>query len=206
MLEAFKNDQDIHKQTASEIFDIPLSDVSKEDRSYAKAINFGLMYGQSSFGLSQMLGISPGEAKEYITNYFTRFSKVKTYLDSLKELCEETGYSETYFGRKRYIKDINSTNRQMKSMAERMAINSPIQGTAADIIKKAMLNIDKVMKEKNLKSKMILQVHDELIFEVPTAEVEEMKVLVREYMESAVKLQIPLKVDMGTAANWYELK
>lgn len=206
MVKAFKEDQDIHAQTAAEIFDIPLEDVSKEDRSYAKAINFGLMYGQSSFGLSQMLGISPGEAKEYITNYFTRFSKVKSYLDSLKEKCEETGYSETMFGRKRYIKDINSTNRQMKSMAERMAINSPIQGTAADIIKKAMLDIDKVLKEKNLKSTMILQVHDELIFEVPENEVDIMKGLVREYMENTVQLKIPLKVDMGTAENWYELK
>ena len=206
MVNAFNGDQDIHAQTASEIFEIDLEDVTKEDRSYAKAINFGLMYGQSSFGLSQMLGISPGEAKAYITNYFVRFNRVKSYLDELKEKCEETGYSETMYGRRRYIKDINSSNRQVKSMAERMAINSPIQGTAADIIKKAMLNIDAALKEEKLKSTMILQVHDELIFEVPENEIEKMKVLVKEHMENVVELIIPLKVDMGTATNWYDLK
>jgi DNA polymerase-1 len=206
MVNAFNSDQDIHAQTASEIFEIDLDDVTKEDRSYAKAINFGLMYGQSSFGLSQMLGISPGEAKAYITNYFVRFNRVKSYLDELKEKCEETGYSETMHGRRRYIKDINSSNRQVKSMAERMAINSPIQGTAADIIKKAMLNIDAALKEAKLKSTMILQVHDELIFEVPENEIETMEKLVKEHMENVVELIIPLKVDMGTATNWYDLK
>lgn len=206
MLKAFNNDQDIHAQTASEIFEMPLEEVSKEDRRYAKAINFGLMYGQSSFGLSQMLGISQRDAKEYITNYFTRFHKVKSYLDSLKELCEEKGYSETLFGRKRYIKDINSTNRQVKSMAERMAINSPIQGTAADIIKKAMLDVDEAIKSQNLNARMILQVHDELIFEVPKDEVEQMQTIVRESMENAVELSVNLKVDMGCADNWYDLK
>lgn len=206
MVDAFKNDQDIHAQTASEVFGIDLNDVTKADRSSAKAINFGLMYGQSSFGLSQLLGISPGEAKAYITSYFENFSKVKAYLDSLKEKCEETGYSETMHGRRRYIKDINSSNRQVKSMAERMAINSPIQGTAADIIKKAMLNIDTALKAQNLKSTMILQVHDELIFEVPTDEISKMEELVRQEMEHAVELIVPLKVDMGTAENWYDLK
>lgn len=206
MIDAFNNDQDIHAQTASEIFDIPLKDVSKDDRSYAKAINFGLMYGQSSFGLSQMLGISQKEAKDYIISYFTRFHKVKTYLDSLKEECEKKGYAETLFGRRRYIKDINSTNRQVKSMAERMAINSPIQGTAADIIKKAMLDIDWTLKEHGLKSKMLLQVHDELIFEVPEDEVKQMQQLVREKMENVVELRVKLKIDMGIADNWYDLK
>lgn len=206
MTKAFQEDKDIHAQTASEIFSIKLSEVSKEKRSYAKAINFGLMYGQSSFGLSQMLGISQKEAKTYITEYFTRFHKVKAYLETLKEECEETGFSKTLFGRKRYIKDINSTNRQVKAMAERMAVNSPIQGTAADIIKKAMLDIDKEIITNNLKSKMILQVHDELIFEVPDAEEATMKKIVKEKMENVVKLSVPLKVDMGTASNWYDLK
>ncbi len=204
MVESFKLDQDIHAQTAAEIFQIPIDQVTKENRSYAKAINFGLMYGQSSFGLSQMLNITPGEAKAYITNYFERFSHVKSYLDVLKEKCEETGYSETLDGRKRYIKDINSTNRQMKAMAERMAINSPIQGTAADIIKKAMLNIDKRLE--SMKSKMLLQVHDELIFEVPEEEIDQMQKLVRQEMENVVSLKVPLKVDMGIAQNWYDLK
>lgn len=206
MINAFNADQDIHAQTASEVFDIPLNDVDKEQRSYAKAINFGLMYGQSSFGLSQMLNISPGEAKSYITQYFTRFAKVKSYLDSLKEKCEETGYTETLFGRKRYIKDINSTNRQMKSMAERMAINTPIQGTAADIIKKAMINIDARMESEAVQSKMLLQVHDELIFQVPEAEISQMEKIVKEEMENVVNLKVPLKVDMGHAENWYDLK
>lgn len=206
MLQAFQDDLDIHKQTASEIFGIELDKVTKEKRSYAKAINFGLMYGQSSFGLSQMLGISRGEANQYITEYFSRFSSVKGYLDSLKEICEEKGYTQTLFGRKRYVKDITSTNRQVKSAAERVAINTPIQGTAADIIKKAMLNIDATIKEKKLTSKMLLQVHDELIFEVPESELEQMKVIVQNSMENVVKLRVPLKVDMAQARNWYELK
>lgn len=206
MLDAFNNDQDIHAQTASEIFGIPLKDVSSEKRSYAKAINFGLMYGQSSYGLSQMLNIPQGEAKSYINEYFTRFSSVKSYLDSLIEKCEKTGYSETLFGRRRYIKDITSTNRQVKSMAERMAINSPIQGTAADIIKKAMIHIDHELATKGMETKMILQVHDELIFEVPQDEVTEMEKLVKNQMENVVELKIPLKVDLNTANNWYDLK
>ena len=206
MVDAFKKDQDIHAQTASEIFKMALSDVSSDDRRYAKAINFGLMYGQSSFGLSQMLGIPQRDAKEYITEYFTRFHKVKAYLDTLKEDCEETGFARTLVGRKRFIKDINSSNRQVKAMAERMAINSPIQGTAADIIKQAMLDIDKELTSKKLASKMILQVHDELIFEVPDGEIDAMKELVKAKMENVVKLKVPLKVDMGIADNWYDLK
>ena len=147
-----------------------------------------------------------GEAKHYITEYFEKFHKVKSYLDGLKEECEEKGHTETLYGRKRIIKDINSSNRQMKSMAERMAINTPIQGTAADIIKKAMLDIDRELDERGLKSKMLLQVHDELIFDVPQNEIDQMKELVRDKMENVVKLNVPLRVDMGIGENWYELK
>lgn len=206
MLFAFKNDKDIHKQTASEIFDIPLDKLTKDQRNSAKAINFGLMYGQTSFGLSQTLRISQGEAKKYITSYFEKFSRVKGFLDSLREKCEETGYAETLFERKRFLPDIKSSNRQIKAMAERVAINSPIQGTAADIIKLAMINIDKRLKKENLKSEMVLQVHDELIFDVVPSELEVMKQLVREEMENAVTLTVPLKVDMGVGANWFDLK
>lgn len=206
MLDAFKHDKDIHRQTAAEVFGIKEDEVSSTQRGFAKAINFGLMYGQSSFGLSQTLGISRTEAKDYITRYFTRFNRVKSYLDGLKELCEAKGYSETLMGRRRIIKDINSSNRQTKSMAERMAINSPIQGTAADIIKKAMIAIDHELRSRKLESKMLLQVHDELIFEVPEQEVDIMKNLVKAQMESAVELSIPLKVDIGVAENWYDLK
>jgi DNA polymerase-1 len=164
------------------------------------------MYGQTSFGLSQALRISQGEAKTYITSYFKKFQSVKSYLDSLKELAEEKGYAETLFGRKRFLPDIKSTNRQIKAMAERMAINSPIQGTAADIIKLAMINIQDILHERDLKSKMILQVHDELIFDVVPEELETMKVLVVEQMEGAVKLSVPLRVEMGIGDNWYDLK
>ena len=206
MLEAFHNDRDIHRQTASEIFDVSLDQVTKDMRNSAKAINFGLMYGQTSFGLSQTLHISQSEAKKYITNYFQKFSRVKSFLDGLKEKAEETGYAETLFGRKRNLPDIKSTNRQVKAMAERVAINSPIQGTAADIIKLAMINIQRILQERKLKSKMILQVHDELIFDVVPEELEEMKVLVQEQMEGAVTLSVSLKVEMGTGDNWYDLK
>ncbi len=206
MLDAFHHDLDIHRQTAAEVFEVPLENVTKEMRNGAKAINFGLMYGQTSFGLSQALRISQGEAKTYITSYFKKFQSVKSYLDSLKELAEEKGYAETLFGRKRFLPDIKSTNRQIKAMAERMAINSPIQGTAADIIKLAMINIQDILHERDLKSKMILQVHDELIFDVVPEELETMKVLVVEQMEGAVKLSVPLRVEMGIGDNWYDLK
>lgn len=206
MLEAFKNDRDIHRQTAAEVFDIPLEQVTKDQRNGAKAINFGLMYGQTSFGLSQALHISQGEAKKYITNYFQKFYSVKSFLDGLKEKAEQTGFAETLFSRKRNLPDIKSTNRQIKAMAERVAINSPIQGTAADIIKLAMINIQRLLSDRKLKSTMILQVHDELIFDVVPEEIEEMKVLVQEQMEGAVSLSVALKVDLGIGSNWYDLK
>lgn len=206
MLDAFRDDRDIHRQTAAEIFDTPLDEVTKDQRNGAKAINFGLMYGQTSFGLSQTLRIPQGEAKKYITSYFQKFDSVKSFLDGLKEKAEQLGYAETLFGRKRLLPDINSSNRQIKSMAERVAINSPIQGTAADIIKLAMINIQRTLKERKLKSKMILQVHDELIFDVVPEELEEMKILVKDLMENAVNLSVDLKVEMGTGQNWFDLK
>lgn len=206
MVRAFKEGHDIHAQTASEVLGVALKDVSREDRSRAKAVNFGLMYGQSSFGLASSLGISRTEAKSYIDNYFKRFNKVKAYLDELKEKCEQTGYAITLHGRKRLLPDIHSQNRTIKAMAERMAINSPIQGTAADIIKLAMIKIDQRLAEEGLASKMILQVHDELIFECPEDEVQKIQKLAREEMENVVELNVPLKVDIGVGKNWYELK
>ena len=164
------------------------------------------MYGQSSFGLSRNLGISRNEAKDYITSYFEKFQKVKSYIDSLKELCEEHGYSKTFHGRKRFLPDINSKNRNIKAMAERVAVNSPIQGTAADIIKIAMINIFNEFQIRNLKSRMLLQVHDELIFEVVEDELDIVKELVVEKMENAVSFKVPLKVDVGIGVNWYDLK
>ena len=206
MVKSFLDGLDIHAQTASEVLGVPLDKVSANDRSMAKAVNFGLMYGQSSFGLAKVLGISRREAKNYITMYFERFNKIKGYMDSLKEACEEKGYTETLFGRKRFLPDINSKNRTIKSAAERIAVNSPIQGTAADIIKVAMINISESLKREGLKSKMLLQVHDELIFEVVEDEVDAMKRIVRSCMEGVVKLKVPLDVDMSLGVNWYDLK
>ncbi|MBT3585918.1 MAG: DNA polymerase I [Halobacteriovoraceae bacterium] len=206
MVNAFNQGQDIHAQTASEIMGIAIEDVTSNERSKAKAVNFGLMYGQSSFGLAKTLKISRKDAKEYITRYFERFSGVKAFLDSLKEEAEAKGYCETSYGRKRFLPEIYSKNRTVKAMAERVAVNSPIQGTAADIIKLAMVRIDGQMKEKKLKSNMLLQVHDELIFEVPESELSSMKKLVREGMEGVVSFKVPLKVDMGIGVNWYDLK
>lgn len=206
MLKSFQDNLDIHSQTASEVLDIPLSQVTSNDRSMAKTVNFGLMYGQSSFGLASTLKISRTAAKQYIDKYFARFSSIKTFLDSLKDKAEQTGYAETLHGRKRFLPDIFSQNRTIKAQAERMAINSPIQGTAADIIKLAMIKIDAEMRERHLKSKMLLQVHDELIFEVEEEEIDLMKELVQRGMETIVELKVPLKVDMGLGVNWYDLK
>ena len=206
MLKAFQDNQDIHAQTAAEVLGIPLNAVKSSDRSMAKTVNFGLMYGQSSFGLAATLKISRTEAKAYIEKYFTRFSSIKTFLDTLKEKAESTGFTETLFGRKRLLPDIHSQNRTIKAQAERMAINSPIQGTAADIIKIAMIQIFNELESRNLKSQMLMQVHDELIFEVNEEELEVMKELVREKMEGVVNLKVPLKVDMGLGVNWFDLK
>lgn len=206
MLNAFKNDRDIHAETAAEILGIPQGELTDDQRSMAKAVNFGLMYGQSSFGLSQTLKISRAEAKNYIEKYFAKFNQVKSYLDSLKEFCETNGYSMTLHGRKRLLPDINSTNRTIKSSAERVAINGPIQGTAADIVKIAMIALDRDLTAKNLKSKLLLQIHDELVFEVPEKEVEEMTLLVKNRMETAASLSVPLKVNIGIGANWLDLR
>jgi DNA polymerase-1 len=206
MLKSFQDNIDIHSQTASEVLGIPVSQVTSKQRSMAKTVNFGLMYGQSSFGLAATLKISRSEAKDYIDKYFSHFSSIKKFLDSLKDKAEQTGFAETYHGRKRFLPDIYSQNRTIKAQAERMAINSPIQGTAADILKIAMINIAKELDEKNLRSKMLLQVHDELIFEVEEDEISIMKELVIRHMENVVDLKVPLKVEMGIGVNWYDLK
>ena len=206
MVEAFKEGKDIHAQTAAEVSGISMDEVGIAERSRAKAVNFGLMYGQSSFGLAKTLKITRAEAKNYITRYFERFSCVKGFLDSLKEYCETYGYSKTLHGRKRFLPDIHSQNRTIKSAAERVAVNSPIQGTAADIIKKAMIRIDKEISKRQLKTKMVLQVHDELIFEVPRGEEKILKEIVLSGMEGVVKLDVPLKVQMSMGENWFDLK
>jgi DNA polymerase-1 len=204
MCEAFLHGEDIHKATAAKVFGVPLEEVSKDMRSKAKAVNFGIIYGQGAFGLAQNLGIPRGEAKAIIDAYFTQFAQLKNFQHETIEFARKNGYIETLLGRRRYLADINSANSVVRGFAERNAINAPIQGSAADIIKVAMVNLDKEMKKRNLKSRMLLQVHDELVFDAHRSEVEELKELVREKMSGAVAMRVPLVVDMNTGDNWLE--
>lgn len=202
MTTAFSNGEDIHAATASKIFGIPISEVTSDMRRKAKTANFGILYGISAFGLAQRLNIPRGEAKQLIDDYFANFSMVKDYMDSQLVLARERGYVETIMGRKRYLSDINSANASVRAFAERNAINAPIQGSAADVIKVAMININKQFDEKGFHSKMILQVHDELNFDVLKTELEAVKKVVKYEMENAVKLAVPLEVEMDAAENW----
>ncbi len=204
MIEAFRSGADIHTATASKVFGVPMEEVTREMRSKAKAVNFGIIYGQGAFGLAQNLGIKRKEAKEIIDNYFEQFPKLKEFQQKTIQFARENGYVETIMGRRRYLKDINSNNAVVKNFAERNAINAPVQGSAADIIKKAMIDTKNDLVKQGLKSKMILQVHDELIFDVEKSEVEKIKALVIDKMENAVELKVPLKVDFGMGNNWLE--
>lgn len=206
LLEAFKLDQDIHTRTASEVFGVPMDAVNKEMRRAAKAVNFGIVYGISDFGLSQDLRITRREAKEYIDSYFQRYSGVKRYIEGVIEEARENGYVTTLLNRRRYLPDILSSNFHLRSFAERTAMNTPIQGSAADIIKLAMLRLQKIIEEKDLELNMILQVHDELIFDVPRIKVDEIGTLVNKIMSEAYPLLIPLKVDLQTGPNWHDMK
>jgi DNA polymerase-1 len=204
MLTAFNNGVDIHSATAAKVFKVDVKEVDRNMRSQAKSVNFGIIYGISAFGLSQNIGVSRTEAKEIIDNYFKEFPKVREYMDWSVEQAREKEYVETIMGRRRYLKDINARNGMIRAMAERNAINAPIQGSAADIIKIAMIEVDKEMQKRAMKSKMLLQVHDELVFDMHKDETKELKILVKQKMEQAVKLQVPLIVDIGEGANWLE--
>ena len=204
MVEAFQNKHDIHTATAAKVFHIPSEEVTKDQRSAAKAVNFGIIYGQSAFGLAQNLGISRKEAKEIIDNYFAQYGTIKTYMDETVAKARENGYVETIMQRRRYLPEINSANAIVRGFAERNAVNAPIQGSAADIIKMAMVAVYKEMSQQHLKSKIILQVHDELIFDVHTSEIDLMKNLVKTAMEGAVDLIVPMEVEMELATNWLE--
>ena len=204
MCEAFLHGEDIHKATAAKVFGVPLSEVNKDMRSKAKAVNFGIIYGQGAFGLAQNLGIPRGEAKSIIEAYFQQFSSLKSYQHETIEFARKHGYIETILGRRRYLADINSANAVVRGFAERNAINAPIQGSAADIIKVAMVNLDREIKKRNMRSRMIMQVHDELVFDAHLNEVDELKNLVAEKMSGAVQLRVPLVVDMNTGTNWLE--
>jgi DNA polymerase-1 len=204
LLEAFNRGEDIHAATAAKIFKVSLNEVSSDMRRKAKTANFGIIYGISAFGLSERLNMPRGEAKGIIDGYFESFPAVKQYMDRVIAQAREKGYVETMFGRRRYLPDINSRNGVVRGVAERNAINAPIQGAAADIIKMAMVGVERAFRKENLKSRMVLQVHDELNFEVLNSEVEKVKEIVKKEMESAVSLKVPLEVDMGVGENWLE--
>ncbi|MGX9985628.1 DNA polymerase I [Soonwooa purpurea] len=204
MIEAFQNGEDIHAATAAKLFKIPIEEVSKTQRSQAKSVNFGIIYGQGAFGLADQTGMSRTEAKAMIDAYFQTYPRLKEYMSEQVENARKNGYVVTMLGRKRHLNDINSTNFVVKGHAERNAVNAPIQGSAADIIKLAMIKIDQVLKEKNLKTKMLLQVHDELIFEAPLEEVDEVSKLIKDAMESAYSTKVPLTVEVGVGDNWLE--
>ena len=206
LIDAFIRDEDIHAATAARLFNVDSSQVTPDMRRLAKTVNFGVIYGMSDYGLEQATEFSREEATQFINSYFTQYTGVKQYLEATKQQARQTGYVQTLLGRRRYIPEINSSNRQIREAAERMAINMPVQGTSADIIKVAMINLYREMQKRQLKSKMLLQVHDELIFEVPQDEIEEMKHLVPETMSTAVKLGIPVKVDIKTGNNWGEME
>ena len=204
MLAAFRSGQDIHAATAARIYGRPIEQISKDERRKAKTANFGIIYGISAFGLAQQLDCSRTEAKQLIDDYFAAFPRVISYIESQKELARQKGYAETLFGRKRYLPDIHSQNATVRSFAERNAVNAPIQGTAADIIKMAMVSIHKRLKDEGLKAQMIMQVHDELNFNVPKDEVDRVRDIVVNEMQNAVHLSIPLIAECGVGANWLE--
>jgi DNA polymerase-1 len=204
LLGAFEKEQDVHQATAAEVFQTALDQVSADQRRSAKAINFGLMYGMSAFGLAKQLGISRGEAQEYVDLYFDRYPGVKQYMDDIRARASEKGYVETVFGRRLYLPEINARNAQRRQYAERSAINAPMQGTAADIIKRAMIRVYAWLEEKKPAARMIMQVHDELVFEVAEAEVDAVTDDVIELMNGAAELSVPLKVEVGTGSNWDE--
>lgn len=206
MIKAFNENQDIHTICASQIFNVPIEKVSKQLRSRAKAVNFGIVYGISDFGLSEQTGIDIKEAKKYIEQYLEKYSGIKKYMDNIAEQAKIKGYTETMFGRRRYIPEIKSNNYMVRKFGERAAMNTPIQGTAADIMKIAMIKVYNRIKAENLKSNIILQIHDELLVEAPLEEEEEMKKILQEEMESAAKLSVPLKVEIERGNSWYQAK
>lgn len=206
LIEAFNNGEDIHRMTAARVLGIPADQITVSDRSRAKAVNFGVIYGMSGFGLSEELHITRKEAEEYINEYFKKHKKVKEYMDGQIAKAKETGYSETILGRKRAIHEITASAYMVRQLGERLAMNSPIQGSAADIIKVAMLKVYRELKEKHPDARLILQVHDELIIESPDDELDQIRELLKRNMENAMDLSVKLAVDVNTGHTWYDLK
>jgi DNA polymerase-1 len=204
LIEAFRKGQDVHATTAARIFGIPLEEVTADQRRIAKTANFGIMYGISSFGLAQRLHIPRGEAKKIIEDYFASFPAISSFIEDTLTSARETGYVETIFGRRRYLPDINSKNGTVRSLAERTAVNAPIQGTSADIIKMAMINVDRRIRKEGLKSRMVLQIHDELVFDAVADEVSILEGIVKEEMENVTGLSVPLTVECNHGNNWLE--
>lgn len=206
MIQAFNNNEDIHKQAASKVFNIPIDEVTHEERSKAKAVNFGIVYGISDFGLGEQLGVSRKIAKEYIEQYLDKYNGIKKFMEDIVEEAKEKGYVETLFHRRRYIPELKSNSYVVRQFGSRAAMNTPIQGTAADIMKIAMINVFNKLKENNLKSKIVLQVHDELIIETLEEEKDQVKKILKESMENAIELKVPLLAELSEANNWYEAK
>lgn len=204
MIEAFKNGEDIHASTASKVFNVPLDEVTRDQRSNAKTVNFGIIYGVSAFGLSNQTDLSRTEAKELIDTYYKTYPKLRNYISDQIDFAREHGYVQTVLGRRRYLKDINGSNAIVRGAAERNAVNAPIQGSAADIIKIAMINIHRKLKEGDFKTKMLLQVHDELVFDVFKPELEDLQIMIKTEMENAYELLVPLDVELGIGENWLE--
>ncbi|HCN83926.1 MAG TPA: DNA polymerase I, partial [Sphingobacteriaceae bacterium] len=204
MMEAFAQGLDIHTATAAKVYGISLDEVDSDKRRNAKAVNFGIIYGQSAFGLSQSLGIPRKEAAEIIEQYFAQYSGIKQYMNDTMNFARENGYVQTIMGRRRYLRDINSANQTVRGFAERNAINAPIQGSAADMIKIAMINIHREMQEQKIEAKMTMQVHDELVFDVPLHEVEKLKPIIENGMKHAIKTIVPIVVEIGQGNNWLE--
>jgi len=202
LLSAFSHGEDVHKATASQVFNTPIEEVTIDQRRSAKAINFGLIYGMSAFGLAKQLGIGRNEAKEYIEYYFATYPGVQNYMEETREQAKAQGYVETVFGRRLYLPAINASNAIARQAAERTAINAPMQGSAADIIKRAMVQVDRWLQDGEYDARMIMQVHDELVFEVKSEQVEQFKQAVVEKMQKSATLKVPLIVEAGQGENW----
>ena len=204
LLRAFADDRDVHQATAAEVFATPLEAVTSDQRRSAKAINFGLMYGMSAFGLARQLGIGRGDAQKYMDLYFLRYPGVKRYMEQTRQQARDAGFVETVFGRRLYLPEIQSRNQALRQYAERSAINAPMQGTAADIIKLAMIEVDRWLRSARVPGRLIMQVHDELVLEVADEAVDDVVGPLRSLMAAAAKLAVPLKVDVGIGRNWDE--
>ena len=206
LIDAFKNNMDIHTKTAMDLFKVEQNEVTSLMRRQAKAVNFGILYGISSFGLSENLDVDVNEAKKFIDKYLETFPGIKKYMDDVIKDAHEKGYVETFLGRKRVIDELSNKNYMIRSSGERMALNTPIQGSSADIIKKAMVEIYKYFNDHNIKSKMILQIHDELVFDIVKEEKDIVEKVVVDIMENCCKLDVPIKVEVSYGKNWYETK